>query len=199
MQTPIRKKFTRELCKLLANCGFLPKRYELVDGKIISKMSKEPSHARYLKFIASLLISLFGANYVRSQKSIDIRWRMGAINEPVPDLVVLDCPLDAFQERNPLPEEIVFLVEIADSSLEFDLRDKALLYAKSGILDCWVMDLNARVIVVHRGLSMEGYKEIVLYKAEDTLSPLSHPEISIRVCDLMPRPRVRAVKLSGIE
>lgn len=186
MQTPNRKRWTRKDCEFLVNSGLLTERYELIDGEVISKMGQKPPHATFLNFIAKFLTAFFGADYIRSQQPIDLKGQERVINEPEPDIVVVDKSDITFLERHPLPEEVVLLVEVADSSLFFDLRVKAPLYAKSGVSEYWVADVKGRRIIVHRSPSPTGYLEVVSYSENESLSPLSRPESSIAISDLIP-------------
>ena len=69
---------------------------------------------------------------------------------PKPDLIVLNREFETF-DSNPQPQDIALLVEIADSTLNFDLTIKAALYARAGIAEYWVLDVVAKRLIVHRG------------------------------------------------
>lgn len=75
------------------------------------------------------------------------------------------------------------MVELADSSLERDLNLKSAIYAKNLAPEYWVVDLQARTVVVHRGPDQTGYREITRHAASETLTPLSLPELAFRLAD----------------
>ncbi|MBM3795053.1 MAG: Uma2 family endonuclease [Acidobacteria bacterium] len=52
--------------------------------------------------------------------------------------------------RHPRSDELLLLIEVADSSATFDLGEKRDLYARAGVVEYWVLDLNRRVLVIHR-------------------------------------------------
>ena len=184
--TPNRVRFTRKICDFLVDNDLLTGRYELIDGEVISKMGQKPTHATVLNRIIASFSSLFSVRQIRSQLPIEIEGAEGDINEPEPDVSVAVNEGDAYSRRHPLPQEVLLLAEVADTSLAFDLKVKSLLYAKAGVADYWVVDVKGRRLVVHRKPSSEGYLEIIAYSEEEFLSPLARPDAMILVSDLMP-------------
>ncbi len=184
--TPNRIRITRKMCDALADNGLLTGRYELIDGEVISKMGQKPVHATVIRRLSALLIRIFGEGFVGVQLPIELEGTDQETNEPEPDLVVSIGDADDYSLRHPLPHEVALLVEVADTSLDFDLKVKSLLYAKAGIADYWVVDAKGRRLILHRKPSAEGYLEIVAYSEEETLSPLARPDAAVLVSDLMP-------------
>ena len=81
------------------------------------------------------LLDAFGRSFVNADAPIDVNPGDNPLNEPEPDLIVLNRNFAAFVSANPQPADISLVVEIADSSLNFDLSVKAALYARAGIID----------------------------------------------------------------
>lgn len=81
----------------------------------------------------------------------------------------------------PVPRDIVLLVEVSDTTLSFDINDKAALYARAGIADYWVLDVNKRGITVHRCPSEGAYQSLTVYSDVEPVSPLAAPHSSVRV------------------
>ena len=77
-------------------------------------------------------------------------------------------------------------MEVSDTMLGFDLSTKARLYARHGVPEYWVMDVNGRCLHRHRGPSPEGYAEVVILAAEQTVSPPARPDAAVRVGELLP-------------
>jgi len=90
-------------------------------------------------------------------------------------------------ERNPAPENVALLVEVADTTVTYDLGEKALLYAQAGISDYWVVLVNETAIVRHREPTPDGYQEVTRLAGQDTLSPLAVPEVVWMVNALLGR------------
>ena len=76
------------------------------------------------------------------------------------------------------------MVEIADSTLGFDLRVKAALYARAQIVEYWVLDIASRRMIVHRELMEGQYRSVVAYGEMERLSPVAVPGWELRIGDL---------------
>jgi Uma2 family endonuclease len=77
---------------------------------------------------------------------------------------------------NPQPEDVQLLVEISDSTLNYDLSVKAALYARAGIVEYWVLDVNGRRLIVHREPEGDGYLSITVYVEDELVAPLVAPK-----------------------
>lgn len=184
--TPNRKRFTRRECEFLEQSELLTGRFELIDGEIIFKMPQNPPHALAVMLLTAWLMRVFGEMYARCQLAIDVGAIDPELNNPEPDGVALSQPVTAFSTHHPGPSDILLLVEVSDTTLHFDLSNKALLYARIGIAEYWVADIKERRFVVHRNPTPTGYAEVTSYSEEETLSPLARPDAIVRVADLLP-------------
>jgi Uma2 family endonuclease len=183
---PHRRRWTRDECHRLAEIGFIEGRYELIDGEILSLMGQNPPHRMTLMLIAGWLVSLFGFYSVQMQGPITIIGEEGETNEPEPDIVVTSEPTTAYRTRHPEPQELLLIVEVSDTTLGFDLNTKARLYARNGVAEYWVMDVNGRRLYSHRAPSAEGYAEVEILTAEQTVALTARPEARVRVGELLP-------------
>ena len=183
---PHRRRWTRDECRRLVEMGFLTGRYELIDGEVLSLMGQNPPHRMTLMLIAGWLVSLFGFYSVQMQGPIAITGDEGETNEPEPDIAVTSRPTTACRARHPEPQELLLVVEVSDTTLGFDLNTKARLYARNGILEYWVMDINGRRLHRHRSPSEAGYTEVTILTAEQTVAAIAHPEAAVRVGELLP-------------
>ncbi len=93
--------------------------------------------------------------------------------EPIPDVMFIYQ--EEYEGRHPYPEDVALLIEVADTSVIYDLGEKALLYAQAGITDYWVVVVSEPLVVVHREPTPEGYCEVTRLAGSDTLSPLAAP------------------------
>jgi Uma2 family endonuclease len=183
---PNRKRWTRAECEFLVQSELLTGRYELIDGEVLFKMGQKPPHALVITLMTAWLTKIFGERYIRCQLTMDVAETEREYNEPEPDVVVLNKPITEFYSHHPVPAEVLLVVEVSDTTLRFDLKNKALLYARAGISDYWAADLAGRRIVVHRKPDAEGYTEVLEYGETEILSPLSYLEAQIQVSDLLP-------------
>ena len=146
-QVPPRKRWTRDECKSFAGSGlFDNERLELVGGELISKMGKNRPHVNAFRLMLIWLQETFGNDRVDAEAPIDVHPDDNPSSEPEPDLIVLNRKCFKFVSANPQPSDISLLVEIADTTLNYDLSVKAALYARAGIFEYWVLDVSGPTI-----------------------------------------------------
>ncbi len=90
-------------------------------------------------------------------------------SEPQPDLALVRRPWRGYPHTHLEPDDIFLLIEVADSSLDFDRTVKRELYARAGILDVWIVDLTTDLVLVHRRPSGGGYGLVVRVEAPGVL------------------------------
>jgi Uma2 family endonuclease len=184
---PPRKRWTRQECAQLESAGLFEKeRLELVDGDLISKMGKNRPHVNALRLMLVWLQKTFGDQFVDPEAPIDVAPNENALNEPEPDLIVLNRPCDSFTSANPQPGDVSLLVEIADTSLNFDRTAKAALYARAGIVEYWILDVAGRRLFCHRCPEAGRYASIVVYAEHESLAPLAAPDKQFRPSQVFP-------------
>lgn len=105
--------------------------------------------------------------------------------EPDTNVLVVTGGINDYQEKHPGPPDVVVLIEVADTSMDYDLGEKALLYAQAGVTDYWVALPAKGQIVVHRNPSPEGYGSVVRYGEQDAVSPLAASNVTLSVRDLL--------------
>ncbi len=149
------------------------RRFELIQGRIVEKMPPGPHHSYLADAVAHMLrVALEPPLLVREEKAV----RLALDSQPIPDISVVRGRRVDYAERNPAPENVALLVEVADTTVAYDLGGKALLYAQAGIRDYWVVLVNEAAIVRHREPSAEGYQSVTRLAGDDTISPLAAPE-----------------------
>ena len=181
---PRRKRWTRVECDALEASGlFDHERVELIEGELISKMGVNRPHVNGFIFLCAWLIEMFGKRFVNVEAPIDVAPEDSPTNEPQPDIIVLNKPTRTFH-RNPRPEDLRLVVEIADTSLPFDLTTKAALYARAGIVEYWVLDVASRRLLVHREPQGGRYRSVIVYTDSERVAPLTAPERELSIADL---------------
>jgi Uma2 family endonuclease len=162
---------------------------ELIDGEIIQMPQAGPPHVVSVDMVQEVLLAIFPRQryWVRVQAALD----MGPDSELGPDVAVVDGPRSSYTTRTPTTALLV--VEVSDTTLSIDRGRKSRVYARAGIADYWVVNLNARQLEVHRrpvadATVPEGhrYDEITVLDETATVSPLAAPQAVIRVADLLP-------------
>ena len=161
---------------------------ELLGGQVIVAEPKGSRHSTAVGLTAAALRAAFGAGWViRVQDPV----ALDDESEPEPDVVVVPGQHRHYLDAH--PARPVLVVEIADSSLDFDRRHKGGLYARAGISDYWIVNVVDDVVEVHRGpvpdLSGEfdwRYWNIETFHAGASISPLWRPDVTVAVADLLP-------------
>jgi Uma2 family endonuclease len=151
----------------------------LIDGVILEQGPMNPPHAITLGLVEESVRAAFGPGWwLRHQSPLVL----GQDTDPEPDLAVVPGrPRD--NAGHPTTAELV--VEVADSSLDFDTNDKRLLYAKAGIREYWVVDINGRRLLVYRDPRAGDYATQQEFGPADAVSPLATPAAVVRVVDLL--------------
>jgi Uma2 family endonuclease len=151
-----RHRFTVEDYYRMADDGILTAdaRVELVDGEVIEMPPIGAPHASVVTDIQNLLIAAVGDRaIVRVQNPV----RLDRHSEPQPDIALVTPPGSKYRTRHPTPADILLLVEVADTSLRLDRDIKLGIYARSGIPEVWLLDLNTRDIMRYWAPAVAGY------------------------------------------
>lgn len=160
------------------------KRMILIRGEVMELGPMNPLHATGVDLVNEALRVVFPGWRVRVQTPLVL----GQATDPIPDLSIFRGGSRDFLATHPATAALV--VEVADSSLYFDMTTKAELYAKAGIPDYWILDLEQRRLLVYRDPAPvpEGaaYRTQLAFKAGDTIAPLAKPDAVIAVAELLP-------------
>ena len=183
---PTLRRWTVEECENLSTLGVLSGRYELIEGMINDKMGSGGRHSKLVRALMSALLQRFGDKRVCVQLPIRILGELGRYNEPEPDVCVTKEGYAEYDE-NPLPEDLLLVAEVSDSSLDYDMTTKANLYARVGIPEYWIVDAEGERLLVHRQPTNEGYAAVTVLQAGDTVAPLSRLNGILPVVDLFPK------------
>jgi Uma2 family endonuclease len=161
-----------------------PKQWELVNGELWQKEAMNPPHAELTESVAERLRTAFLLRFkVREEKPIHLT----PSSEPVSDVSVVVVRNVGYGISHPIPEDIRLLIEVADASVSRDTGEKALLYARAGIVEYWVSVIPARELVVFRNPTPDGYAPMTRLRDGEVISPLSAPDIEFSVRDLIAR------------
>jgi Uma2 family endonuclease len=179
-------RWTRQQCRAMQESGILAGRYELIEGEIILKMGQKRPRALVIMQLTVWLFSLFGAAFVQVQLPIRVLGKDRDTSEPEPDAAVLTRPASDFLDETPEAMYVSLIIEVSDTTLRFDRNTKATLYARNGVPEYWVIDIEGRQIFSHRQPAPEGYTEVAVYSAGEELSTLARPDAPIAAADLLP-------------
>jgi hypothetical protein len=157
-------------------------RLELIEGKILEPMAIGPAHAAVVTRMQALFLHRLSQSFiVRSQNPV----RLSEFSEPLPDLSVLRYRADFYQNAHPGPADVVLLIEVSDSTLEFDLVEKARVYAEAGIVEYWVLDLAGQRLRVFRRPEQGEFTETLVARREQAVEPRAISDFSVGVHELL--------------
>lgn len=154
-------RFTVEEYHRIGEAGIFDEtRVELIDGEIYNISPINSPHGGTVKWLNRLLNRLLGNEYI---VSIQDPVTLDNLSEPEPDVAVLKMREDFYTDSHPTPEDILLLIEVADSSLDNDKRVKLPKYAQAGIGEVWIMDINEQCIEVYTHPREDTYQNKSTY------------------------------------
>ena len=180
---PKRRLFTVEEYCTMADAGILAEdeRVELLDGEIVVMPPiGEPHEDSTDRLNGDLSYVLRGRARVRVQNSV----RLDDYGLPEPDIAVVRLRDDYHRDR-PTAADVLLLVEVADTSLEFDREVKLARYAAAGIPEVWIVNLRARQVEAHSDPVDGSYRSRRVVTANGRISPLAFPDVSLAVADFL--------------
>jgi Uma2 family endonuclease len=181
---PPRKRFTRDEVEQMLGAGlFAGQRFELIDGDLIDKMGQNPPHSYAIRTLFAWLIQIFGAKQVQVQQPIEASAPDRERSVPEPDLAVLVELKADYRQRHPRGDELLLAIEVADTTAQYDATTKRDLYARAGVPEYWVLDINSRRLIVHRNLSQGKFEQI---ESVPETAVVSIRDAQIPVSELLP-------------
>ena len=131
-------------------------RVELVEGVIVDMAPIGPVHGRDVDLLSKRLVRAVGDDaIVRTQGAV----RLSDDTQLQPDLALLRFREDGYVERNPAGSDILLVVEVADSSVDYDFGRKLRLYARCGVQEVWILNVQTDTLHFFRSRSDIGYRE----------------------------------------
>lgn len=180
-----RKLFTVDDCLRMAETGILSptERVELIRGEILLMSPIGPRHASVITAATRAMVRLAGDEaIVQGQNPVVL----DPFAAPQPDLALLRFRDDCYVGKHPGPADILLIVEVADSSLEYDTTVKLGLYAILGIPEYWVADLQNNRLLVYSKPAGDTYQTVTELHHGDTVVPHLLPICRIPVKILLP-------------
>ncbi|HEY2384147.1 MAG TPA: Uma2 family endonuclease [Terriglobia bacterium] len=179
-----KKLFTVDEFQRMQEAGILEedRRYELIRGEILELPRPGPPHAGRVKRLNRLFTSKLGEAAIVSVQDPVVLERYSA---PIPDLALLRPKRDFYAERHPRPEDILLVVEVADSSLKWDSTVKAELYAETGISEYWLLDIHGDALIVHSGLKNGIYESVIARHRGEAISAQLLPAFLFTIDEIL--------------
>jgi len=155
-------------------------RVELIEGDLLNMAPIGSQHAALSVRLTKLFVRGAGD---AAEVSVGGPINLGGFSEPQPDVSLLRLR-DDYATRIPEPSDVLLVVEISDSSLRFDQTTKLALYAKYGIEEYWIVDVEGQRIEAYRGPVGTGYEEKIEISGPSVASPRALPGLRLNVNEL---------------
>jgi Uma2 family endonuclease len=177
---PARRPFTVAEYDRLIAAGILQEdeRVELIDGEIVEMAPISIRHAARVNVLSALFLRRVGD---RAIVSVQNPIRLGERSEPQPDVTLLRRRADHYASALPTAADILLLIEVADSSLEYDRTVKLPLYAQAGIPEVWIVNLTENHIEVYTQPENGAYTHAQRAARGETLTATTLPDLRVAV------------------
>ncbi len=178
-----RRRFTVEEYCAMADTGILAEaeRVELLDGEIFVMSPIGPPHEDSTTRLSSDLIHrLRGRAWVRVQNSV----RLDDHGLPEPDIVIVRLR-DDYHRARPTPEDVLLVIEVSDTSLEYDRDVKLPRYAAAGIPEVWIANVTARHVEAFHDPVDGVYQSSRIVPTNGRISPRAFPDVVLTVGDFL--------------
>ncbi|MBC7931316.1 MAG: Uma2 family endonuclease [Rubrivivax sp.] len=179
-----RRHFSVNEFDRMADAGILSEddRVELIEGEIIEMSPIGSRHAACVRRLDALFNRrLGGAAQVSAQNPVLI----DDYSQPEPDVALLKPRADYYSEEHPSARDVLLIVEVADTSVEYDRQVKAPLYARAGVVEMWLINLHAEVVEVYTQPDNGAYRDRKQFTRGDSISFSGIPGLTISVEEIL--------------
>ena len=176
--TPLLRRFTIEQYEKMVETGILTQddRVELIDGEIV-EMS--PIGIPHVGIVTNLTHQLVGRIGERARVQVQGPVRVLPRSMPQPDLVLLRPR--SYMRGRAASADVLLMIEVADTSLQYDRTVKLRLHARAGIPEYWIIDASAGMLEVYRSPSGERYTDHRNFARGESVAPLAFPDAVIPI------------------
>lgn len=170
----------------MAETGVLPPnaRVELLNGEIIDMSPIGPFHGGVTKYLNQVFTAAARGRWITQ---VQDPVHLDDHSEPEPDLALLEPAPDFYRRRHPQPDNVFLLVEVSDSTIESDQAEKLPAYARAGIPEVWIVNLNELTLEVYREPHFTGFNSKTVLRAGQKAAPLAFPDAVVDVGELLER------------
>jgi len=157
-------------------------RVELIEGEVVEMSPIGSGHQGCVDELTSIVIEKMGREViVRVQGPIQV----DEYSEPQPDISLLRPRRDYYRHAHPVPTEVLLVIEVADTSVEYDRNVKLPLYARAGIPEAWLVILSKESIEVYSEPKNGKYQKVQRLKRGKTLASITLPGLKLAVDDIL--------------
>jgi Uma2 family endonuclease len=178
-----RRRFTRAEYYRMAEAGILGRRerVELIRGEIVAM---SPVGRRHSAFVGNLNQLLVLRLHERAIVWVQLPVVLADDTEPQPDLMILRRRAQPYKEREAHAEDVLLVIEVAETSLGYDRSTKLRLYAEAGLPEYWVVDCGAEAVEVYRNPGPDGYRDVHRVTGAATVALQAFPDVALSLADI---------------
>jgi len=180
----VRHRFTVEEYHKMAEAGVFTEddRLELIEGEIVEMVPIGSRHAACVNRLTRVVIERVGDRAIVSVQNPVRLWKH---TEPQPDLAVLRPRSDFYTAEHPGPEDVFLVVEVTERAAEYDKGVKLPLYARAGIPEAWLVDLERGAIAIYGKPSAQGYQEERHFGESERVSSHAFPGLTLTADEVL--------------
>ena len=162
MTTLARRRITAHEFRRMAEAGVFgeDERLELIAGDLVEMTPIGRGHAGFVNRLTRLFAPLASDASMGVSMSIQNPLALSNESEVYPDFTLLKFREDDYMQGVPTPKDALLVVEVAHSSLTYDRLTKAPLYARAGVPELWLLEMQDKRLWVYRRPIGEGYEEV---------------------------------------
>ncbi len=183
LETVHRRKLSLDEFHRMGAAGILGEddRVELIDGEMLEMAPIGARHLAKVNRLSRMLSLALGQEaIVSTQNPIALPPQ----TEPQPDIALLKPRADDYEGRLPAAADILLIIEVADTTLAYERDIKIPVYARHGIPEVWLFDMQTGSLFVHRDPGPNGFQRVLTPQRNETVSPMLLPDIRIDLAEV---------------
>ena len=182
-----RRRITVEEYEVMYEAGvFKPdERLELINGEILTMAPMNAPHISHVARLSRIFIETLGR---RATVFTQLPIVISKDSEPEPDISILRWRSDDYFSAKPSAQDVYAIIEVASTSLVYDRRVKLPLYARVGVPEVWIVNVQERELEVYRNPKGEAYSESRVLKPSDKIALLAFPDVEILLSEVFITP-----------
>jgi Uma2 family endonuclease len=157
-------------------------RVELINGELIMTPPTGPGHAAHSRSLREKIEARLPRQFLLC---VDDPITLPPDSEPQPDFSIVRRRADFYKSGHPQPADVLLIIEIAKSSLEFDMETKALIYGRSGIREYWVLNIVAKCLHVFTDPTKHGYRTQQNFQPGEKVACGTVPRLKFQVAEML--------------
>ncbi len=177
---PTRRRFTVAEYHAMAKAGILTEkdRVELLDGDIIVMPPIGDWHAATVKRLNNAMLPPLQG---RAIVSVQDPTRLDNNSEPQPDVMLLRWRDDFYEGGHPGPADVLLLIEVSDTTIDYDRNQKLPRYARAGVPEVWINNRGNRRIEAYTEPAGDEYTTVRYAGPGESIAPQAFPDTALQV------------------